>query len=71
MIDTAVFGWYNEIKIIERSFKMSKNKSVSELLVEVAEENQVRMILDLLNDCKDLDEAKAKVQALLDKEAEA
>ncbi|MCD8006695.1 MAG: protein phosphatase [Oscillospiraceae bacterium] len=50
---------------------MSKNKSVSELLVEVAEENQVRMILDLLNDCKDLDEAKAKVQALLDKEAEA
>ena len=45
---------------------MGKNKNVSELLVEVAEENQIRIVLDILKDCKDLDEAKEKVRALLD-----
>lgn len=39
----------------------------SELLVQVAEENQTRKILELLNESKDLDEAKAKVKALLEK----
>lgn len=40
---------------------------VSELLVQVSEENQTRKILELLNESKDLDEAKAKVKALLEK----
>ena len=41
--------------------------SVSELLVEKTEENQTRKILELLNESKDLDEAKEKVKALLKK----
>ncbi len=49
-----------------KEFTMNKNKSVTELLVEVAEENQIRVVLDILKDCKDLDEAKEKVKALLD-----
>ena len=31
------------------------------------EENQLRKILELLNECKDLAEAKAKIKALLNK----
>ena len=38
-----------------------------EILKEVAEENQTRKILELLNESKDLEEAKAKVKSLLDK----
>lgn len=37
----------------------------SELLVEVTEQNQTRKILELLNESKDLEEAKTKVKALL------
>lgn len=40
---------------------------VAELLVEKAEENQTRKILEILNTCKDLEEAKEKVKALLNK----
>ena len=39
--------------------------NTSELLREVAEENQIRKILEILNECKDLEEAKAKIKALL------
>ena len=35
---------------------------VAELLVEKAEENQTRKILEILNTCKDLEEAKEKVK---------
>ena len=31
------------------------------------EENQLRKILELLNDCTDLEDAKAKIKALLNK----
>lgn len=41
--------------------------NVGEILKEVAEENQTRKILELLNESKDLEEAKAKVKSLLDK----
>ena len=34
--------------------------NVGELLVEKAEENQTRKILEILNTCKDLEEAKEK-----------
>lgn len=31
------------------------------------EENEIRKILEILNECKDLDEAKSKIKALLNK----
>lgn len=42
-------------------------ENVSELLKEAVEENQTRKILLILNECKDLEEAKEKVKALLNK----
>ena len=39
----------------------------SELLREIAEENQTRKILDILRKCKDLGEAIAKIESLLEK----
>ena len=41
--------------------------NTSELLVKVAEENQTRKILEILNECKDLEEAKEKIKDLLNK----
>lgn len=46
---------------------MDEDMNVGELLKETAEENQTRKILAILNDCKDLDEAKEKIKALLNK----
>lgn len=40
---------------------------VAELLVEKAEENQTRKILEILNTCENIEEAKEKVKALLNK----
>lgn len=39
--------------------------NVGELLVEKVEENQTRKILAILNECKDLEEAKEKIKSLL------
>lgn len=39
--------------------------SVGELLIEKTREAEQRRILDLANECKDLDELKAKLRALL------
>lgn len=47
--------------------KMNEEMNTSELLVQITEENQTRKILEILNDCKNLDEAKEKVKALLNK----
>lgn len=41
--------------------------NLSELLKEVVEENQTRKILEILNGCKDLEEAKQKIKDLLKK----
>ena len=46
---------------------MEEDMNVGELLKETAEENQTRKILEIMNECKDLEEAKEKVKALLDK----
>lgn len=46
---------------------MEQEMNVGELLKEVAEENQTRKILEILNECSDLEEAKEKVKALLNK----
>ncbi len=46
---------------------MEEEMNVGELLKETAEENQTRKILEILNECKNLEEAKEKVKALLKK----
>ena len=46
---------------------MDEDMNVGELLKQTAEENQTRKILEILNECKDLAEAKEKIRALLNK----
>ena len=46
---------------------MEEEMNVGELLKETAEENQTRKILEILNECKNLEEAKEKVKARLKK----
>lgn len=46
---------------------MEEEMNVGELLKETAEENQTRKILEILNECESLEEAKEKVKALLNK----
>ncbi|MCD7888324.1 MAG: protein phosphatase [Oscillospiraceae bacterium] len=46
---------------------MDEDMNAVELLVEKTEENQTRKILEILNSCKDLEEAQEKVKALLNK----
>lgn len=45
---------------------MDENMNVGEMLKQVTEENQTRKILEILNGCEDLEEAKQKVRALLE-----
>ena len=40
---------------------------VGELLKQVAEENQTRKILEIVEGCKSLEEAKEKIKALLNR----
>lgn len=46
---------------------MEDDMNVGELLKETAEENQTRKIIEILNECKDIEEAREKVKALLNK----
>ncbi len=46
---------------------MVEDMNLGELLKETTEENQTRKILAILNESKDLEEAKEKVKALLKK----
>ena len=46
---------------------MNEEMNICELLKEVVEENQTRKILEILNQSKDLEEAKENVKALLNK----
>ncbi|MSA01059.1 protein phosphatase [Lactonifactor sp. BIOML-A3] len=46
---------------------MDEEMNTSELLVEITEENQTRKILEILNECETLEEAKEKIKALLKK----
>lgn len=43
----------------------NEEMNLGEMLRELAEENQTRKILEILETCKDLDEAKQKIKALL------
>ncbi len=44
---------------------MDEEMNVGELLKETAEENQTRKILEILNECESIEEAREKVKALL------
>ena len=44
---------------------MDEEMNVAELLVQKAEENQTRKIIDILNEAEDLEDAKETVKALL------
>ena len=46
---------------------MDEEMNTSKLLVEITEENQTRKILEILNECETLEEAKEKIKALLKK----
>ena len=46
---------------------MEDEMNVGELLKEAVEENQTRKILEILNECETLEEAREKVRALLNK----
>lgn len=46
---------------------MDEEMNISEMLRELAEENQTRKILEILNESKDLEEAKEKIKSLLNK----
>ena len=46
---------------------MEEEMNATELVKELAEENQTRKILEILSECKDLEEAKKKIKALLNK----
>ena len=46
---------------------MDEDMYAGEMIRKLAEENQTRKILEILNDCKDIEEAKEKVKALLTK----
>ena len=44
-----------------------EDMNLGEMVRELAEENQTRKILEILDKCKNLDEAKEKIKALLNK----
>ena len=46
---------------------MEEEMNLGEQLQKLAEENQTRKILEILNNCKDIEEAKQKIKALLTK----
>ncbi len=46
---------------------MDEEMNIGELLKETAEENQTRKILEIINNSKDLEDAKEKIKALLRK----
>lgn len=42
-----------------------EDMNLGEMLRDLAEENQTRKILEILDECKDINEAKERVRALL------
>lgn len=45
---------------VRKESKMDEDMNTGELLVQEAKENQTRLILEVLNESKDLEEAKKK-----------
>ena len=44
---------------------MDEDTNAGELLVKMTEQNKTREILEIMNECEDLEEAKVKIKALL------
>ena len=49
---------------------MDDEMNASEVVKQVTEEKQLLLVLNILNECKDLEEAKMRVKALLGKYSE-
>lgn len=52
---------------MEQYEREENEMNIGEMLVQVTEENQTRKILEIMNECETLEEAKEKVKALLNK----
>lgn len=52
---------------IRKENDMEEEMNLGEMVRELAEENQTRKILEIIEKCKNLDEAKEKIRALLNK----
>ena len=50
---------------MQKGIEMDEELNLGEMFREVTQENQTRKILEILNSCETLDEAKEKVKALL------
>ena len=57
----------NKTAGVGKGTAMDDDMNTAELLIQVAEENQTRKILEILNESESLEEAKEKVKALLNK----
>ena len=58
---------YGVTQQVQKGESMDENMNVGEVFREVTEENQTRKILEMVRDCKDLNEAIEKISALLNK----
>jgi hypothetical protein len=50
---------------VQKGDNMDENMNIGEMLREVVEENQTRKILEIIETCETLEEAKEKIKALL------
>ena len=76
-VDKVPLLWYNidsqgsnpktNTRQVQKGENMNEDMNVGEMLRELAEENQTRKILEILEACKTIEEAKEKVRALLNK----
>ena len=75
-LDFSRNAWYNIITVkgnlISKVASAGKeitmeDMNLGEMVRELAEENQTRKILEILDKCKTLDEAREKIKALLNK----
>lgn len=57
----------NKVAGAGKEKQMEEDMNLGEQLRDLAEENQTRKILEILNTCETLEEAKEKVKALLNK----
>lgn len=67
IINTVKGGTPRRIRGKCRKEKNMDDMNVGEMLREVVEENQTRKILEIVEKCETLDEAKEKIRALLNK----
>lgn len=67
IIKTVKEDLTNKVAGAGKEKQMEEDMNLGEQLRDLAEENQTRKILEILNTCETLEEAKEKVKALLNK----